>query len=746
MRGRRMTRAAWSAGVLGGLVAQQPAWSQDAQPAASDALTEVVVTAQRRSENLQDVPIAVTVVQGDALNNTNFRGVTDLQYVVPSLTFDPNNGGGFQIRGVGTQSFDFSNEQGVSVVVDDVVMDAQRETGLFGLNDIDQVEVLRGPQGTLFGKNSTAGVIAITTKSPVLGQLAGEGSVSYGERNDRNVYGSLSIPLDSVLALRVSVFEQGQDGYGNYSLLDQKLGTYREAGTRLKLLFRPSDDLDVTLIADYSHHWDSNRQQATLISAATPQLAATAAASGAPVGVSNFNNADPVAGWTDVHDAGTSLHVNYRIGGQTLTSVTAFRYDGDRNNNPLDFVPAPLFLPINVQDLQTHKFSQEFRIASPTGGLFEYVAGVFYNDLKLWSTQLQLGELGAPLPPNVYLALSGASAGAPGNNLATFHNDNRGEAVFGQVKLNFSEPFAVIAGGRVTHDNNSAAVGNTTTTAYVPAGATLIPIEGTPVPSSGDATQTNFSYRISPQYRITTDTMVYFTWSTGYKGPGVAFVSGIYDPYKAETVKSGELGIKTELFEHRLRLNADVFDEHYKDFQAQVSETIDNLPQFVIGNAGGLTSKGVEADFNLRPIAAVTLNGGVTYDEAVFTDYVDGPNIYTGNTLTNAPRWVASLSGEYARPVGNGYQVTTNLNYNWRSQTYTNIGMESQTHVGGYGTLGGRLGFGADSGRWTFGVYGRNLTNRYYPTGFYVIGAVGVAQLYSPDAKRTVGAFVNASF
>src|SRR5579862_1869513 len=133
---------------IASLGVQGTASSQNA--VVDNSLEEIVVTAQRRSENLQDVPLAVSVVSGKDLEQTNFRGVTDLQYVVPSLTFDPNNGGGFQIRGVGTQSYDFSNEQGVSVVVDDVVMDAQRQVGLYGLNDIAQVEVLRGPQGTLF--------------------------------------------------------------------------------------------------------------------------------------------------------------------------------------------------------------------------------------------------------------------------------------------------------------------------------------------------------------------------------------------------------------------------------------------------------------------------------------------------------------------------------------------------------------------------------------------------------------------
>jgi iron complex outermembrane receptor protein len=444
-------------------------------------------------------------------------------------------------------------------------------------------------------------------------------------------------------------------------------------------------------------------------------------------------------------DGGVSLHINYKLGNQTLTSVTAYRYDGNRNNNALDFVPSPLFLPINVQDVQIHKLSQEFRLASPTGGFFEYVAGLYYNDLKLYSTQFQLGALGATLPPNTYLSISGAANGPPGNDLELFHNDNRGTAAFGQVKFHFNEQFDLIAGGRVTHDNNSAAIANIVSN-LAPRGSTIIPVSATPVPPSGTATDTNFSYRISPQYHFNSNIMAYATYSTGYKGPGVAFISGINDPYKAETVKSYEVGVKSELFDRHLRLNADIFDEQYKDFQAQIYKTINGLPTFITGNAGGLASRGVEADFNFRPIQSLALNGAVTYDEAYFSDYVDGPNIYTGNNLTNAPRWASAAAIEYTRRAGAGYEVTANANYSWRSQTYAIIGDQTTTHIGGYGLLGARIGFGSEEGRWHAGFYARNLLNRYFPTAFYLISGLGESQLYSPDARRTVGLFVNCSF
>jgi iron complex outermembrane receptor protein len=726
-----------------------PACAQNTSPVAIDPagagsseLVEIIVTAQRRNENLQNVPIAVSVVQGAEIAQTNFREITDLQYMVPSLAFDPSNGGGFQIRGVGTQSFDFSNEQGVSIVLDDVVMDSQRSTGLIGLNDIDQVEVLRGPQGTLFGKNATAGVIGITTKKPVLNEFSANGSVSYGERNDHNVYGTINIPLGDTAALRISAFQEGQDGYGHFTVANTKLGTYREEGVRAKLLFEPSNDLEIMLLADYSHHWDDEWD---MLIDSPPGITATSAANGAAIGVRNVNNADIFTDYTAIDDAGTSLHVNYTIGNQTFTSVTAYRYNGNRGNAPLDFVPTPLFVPYNVLDLQTHKFSQELRLASPTGQFFEYVAGLFYNDLKLYSTQLQLGEFGAPLPPNVYLAASGATNGPIGNNLAVYDTDNRGEAAFGQVKFTFNEKFDLAAGGRLTHDNNSASTANVISN-LGPAGYAFIPISNTPVPPFGTATNTNLSYRVSPQYHFNPQVMAYAAYSTGYKGPGVAFISGINDPYREETVKSYEVGVKSELFDRRLRLNADIFDEKYTDFQAQILTLVNNLPIYLIGNAGGLTSKGVEGDLTFKPIQSLSLNGSVTYDEAYFTNYVDGPNIYTGNNLTNAPRWASSTAAEYTHPVGSGYQATVNANFYWRGETYTTIGDQAGSHVGGYGVLGSRLGFGPQQGSWHVGLYGRNLLDRYFPTGFFSNAPLGTGTLYNANARRTVGVYLDGSF
>ena len=728
------------AGVLLGLSRPgscQTSSDPGADNSSGDRLEEIVVTAQRRSENLQNVPIAITVVQGEDLAKSNFQQISDLQYLVPSLQYNPSSGGAFQIRGVGTQSFDFSSEQSVSVVVDDVVIDTQRDPGLIGLGDVQQVDVLRGPQGTLFGKNATSGVVAITTTKPILDQWSASVGASYGERNDRNVTGMVNIPMGATMALRVSVFEDGQDGYGTYTNNNTRLGTFHEEGARAKWLFEPTDDLEMLVIAEYARHTDNNAP--TLISA-SPSIMAASAASGAVVSPNNVNDADPYTAATDSKSEGVSLRVNYKFGAQTLTSITAYHRFTTSGDDPVDAAPTALYLPFNIDEISTNKISQEVRLASPTGQFLEYVVGLYYDRLSLASTQEQWGTLGQSLPDDVFLAVTGAAGTSTNEDL--FNTTNESKAVFGQAKLNFTNEFNVSLGARFTHDNNGQSYGFVT----VPTSFVTLPIFAAPDQSAGSVSHNNISYSIKPTYAFAPNLMAYLSYATGYKGPGVAFVSSIYDPYKAETVRSYEVGMKSEWFDQRVRLNADIFREDYTDFQAQTYVQLPGGPGvFIIGNAGGLRSEGVEADITFRASSSLSLNGGITYAHSYFTNYVDGPSVYTNFPLTDAPRLEGNVAADYRYPVSNGYEITAHTNYAYRTQVYTVIAAPYSI-VPGYGILGGRIGIAPRSGPWQVDIYGRNLLNRHFSAGAQEVAGLGILSSISQDEFRTVGVEARYSF
>ena len=208
--------------LVGGALPLGAGFAQAQESAGSgETLPEIVVTAERRSESSQKVPLAIQSISGDTLAKTGYTSVTDLQYTMPGVQYDPTQGAAFQIRGVGSTSFDFSNAKSVSVVVDDVVMDGQRANGLTGLVDIERVDVLMGPQVTLFGKNATSGVIAVTTGKPKIGDLSVRASASFGEHDERILNGTVNIPLGQIAALRVSGFDQAFDGFGRNVTLNR---------------------------------------------------------------------------------------------------------------------------------------------------------------------------------------------------------------------------------------------------------------------------------------------------------------------------------------------------------------------------------------------------------------------------------------------------------------------------------------------------------------------------------------------
>lgn len=763
-----------------------------AEGARGSGLTEIVVTAQRRVEKAQSVPISITSISADSLQNTGYTSLTDLQYVVPGVQYDPTQGAAFQIRGVGSTSFDFSNSKSVNVVVDDVVMDAQRDNGLIGLTDIARVDVLMGPQGTLFGKNSTSGVIAITTNKPVIGKFEGTAYASYGQRNDRNLNATVNVPLGETAALRVSAFEIGQDGKGRYVTLNRNLGRVDEYGARAKLLLRPAAGLELVLAGEYTRHYDTSIRTPVGGPAGTsfsPSafVVAQEAAFGVTPGPENVDTADGSLGAIMVTNKGGSLHATYDFGGTTLTSITAYRATSYGNDTPVDLLPANVFsyIPFNSGRLKTNKFSEEIHLASPTGRFFEYLIGAFYNKLNAEQTQLQWGTLGAPLisatgvkAPSLFALTGGKDpvTGALLGNSVLFDAHNETAAAFGQVKFTFTPQLSITLGGRYNYDWNSQSIGYINidpvpVTGYSP---TFVATSAAPTADfrSGSKTGGRFTYRIAPQVILSPDLMVYASYATGYKPGGVAFVGNKYDPYNPETVKSWEAGIKSEFLDHRVRFNLDVYSSKYTNFQATILTPVSTgIGGFIlasaIGNAPGLRSRGVEATLAVKPTPTLTLGGAVTYSDAKFTDYVASPTAnYTGTRLTNAPEWMATLNADYDGPVSAGLRLKAHADYAYRSSTQTVTGAllgdilapavtnadgtktpnSTYSFIPAYGLVNSRISLVTANDRLEFGVYARNLFNTYFSTGWQIYGAMGLVHYTTPAAYRTVGGYARVTF
>ena len=449
------------------------AQTQTAPPPATgtSATGDIVVTAQRRSESLNKVPIAITVIQGDALRNVNATRLSDIQQFAPSLQYtDTPAQPSYQIRGIGTEAYDYSVEQAVGIALDDVNITLPRVNPLNLIADIDRVEVLRGPQGTLFGKNTTAGLISITTKKPQLGVYSDEGHVQYGSRGEVEAYDIVNLPISDTLAARFRAgYETSHSPIRN--LAGPSIPDRRDYNFNGKILWQPTDRLSVYAIGDYQKsHGDSGTATIRSYSAAPGTQYAPGKYYGAPYGapyaggygfiqkiltgygiVAGPDNDETAIDADNLHTSkvyGGQLSINYELaGGANVTSVTAYRKEINDTNLEVDQTPLPV-LDDNSTNLSAYQLTQELRIASPTGSRFDYVAGLYYYHQRTHVAAIQAGTLGL-VPNDSPIILQPNLSGGQDNTLV----DSKSYAAFGQAIYHFTDRFRVLAGARVTQDD-----------------------------------------------------------------------------------------------------------------------------------------------------------------------------------------------------------------------------------------------------------------------------------------------------
>ena len=327
-------------------------------------------------------------------------------------------------------------------------------------------------------------------------------------------------------------------------------------------------------------------------------------------------------------------------------------------------------------------------------------------------------------------------------------------AAFGQLKFNISKHFDIAISGRYTHDKNSQGLSfiNSDAQAITGYNPTFVATKGGPVYPWGQMSGQNFSGRISPEYHFNPNVMAYFTFSTGYKPAGIAFVGNVYDPYHKETVRSYEAGLKSEWMHHKLRLNMDVFREDFTNFQATVLTPVPagngtTILTSAIGNAGGLVSQGVEGNVAYKPIPDLTFSGSVSFTDAHFTDYQPKPTVsYTNTRLTNSPVWSANAYVDYHHDLTPSLGVQAHLDYAYRGTTWTVTGQPNYSKVPAYSLVNLRVSLLPLNKRLQVGLYVRNMFNQYFSTGYQLYGSAGYLHYTSPDARRTIGGFINFSY
>jgi len=744
-------------GVLAGVSLMAVAASAQAQtsPGSTQGATgeadgaDIVVTAQRRTESLRNVPIAITVVNGESIRETGANQLSDITQRTPSLNFTATPGvPNFAIRGVGTNSFDYGIESAVGIAVDDVNITLPRFVPLNSLADVQRVEVLRGPQGLLFGKNTTAGLISITSNRPELGHFGSSGRVQVGERDQVQSQAVANLPLGSRAALRVVGGYQYQRP-STEVVGPGRLDPVRRGFVTGKLLWEPTDRLTLYGIVDYQSNsgiesYSTIRKfggnDATPIPAAfrpfAPPNFVFAQNTALGVVASPTNNKTAIGSNDIVRDErsfGAQLSASYDAGPVTVTSVTAYRDLRARANNDVDQTPVPFF-DTNIANSKSYQFSEELRLANSAPGPFNYTAGLYYFRQKIEAQILQDGTFGV-FPASTPVRLS------PVNGQTNFDYRTDSYAAFAQLTFNVTPSLHIIAGGRYTRDE----IDSTTTVTAVPGVCNLVTFllsggtkcVGTlaaPIATSRNAD--GFSAKAGVEYTIGNTANFYATYTRGYKGPAISSAAGVAFNVDPEKVDAYELGAKVELFDRKLSLNVAGFINDFRDFQAQVFDPTLNggLGSFRTGNASTLKTRGIEAEAVLRPVSGLSLSGGVTYLDAKYGDYLvacfpgqtaaqgcslAGPSFNAaGAPLVGASKWTTTLAASFERPVSNEVKVFANGDWRYRSSFYYGIA-DPNTVQPGYSIVNAAIGVADVGDRVRLSVFVRNLFDKRYAAAIY---------------------------
>jgi iron complex outermembrane recepter protein len=756
-----------------------PVFSADAP-----LLEEIVVTAQKRAESLADVPVAVSVVSAEALQNADITNAESLDELVPSLTFKKgttNVNSTLSIRGIGTQSFAAGAEPSVATVVDGVVM-GRAGMAFTEFTDISQIEVLQGPQGTLFGKNASAGVVNITTLDPG-DQLEAQGGVSYSQTNEYRANLRVDGPITDAIRGSVAAIYGDYPGNIKNTFNDQFTDGYHRRGIHGKLIWDLMDSLKLTLNGDYVHANDDCCADVIGTYIPSAQLTKVFLPSIAPVtaGPRNMMIDNDFIPRTIDTNTGVSAQLDWKLADYTLTSISAFRRwynyqgrDGDFHASFGNYVATPpAGIPAASLDLLQHdngaltfkQYSEELRITSPKQGLFEYVAGVFvwHTDEKDWFTRNDNQCASSTLPvdatgfqpcslaTSTYLVTQG---------LADFETKFDDQAFFGQTNINVTDKFRFIVGGRYTHDKVSYDFDRV----VLPVAG---PGVGAPFAGSGSVDANGWSAKGGAQYDLADFAMAYATYSRGYKGP--AFndffnMSALNTaPISPETSNAYEVGFKGSLFDAKLGLNLAAFVETYYNFQANSFVLVNGSVTTSLTNAGEVRSEGFNADFDWHPIKSVTVTGGYAYDRAVIVSFrcagqtgaalTTCETVHNGAQLPFAPRNKVNVTPSWQLPLGGSLPFTTKVqaSYVYTSSTNFDLDQTPLARQPGYGLLNAAVIFADPSEKYQLTFFGRNLTDKFYTTFITPVGngvAPGsFARLQVPrDAERFWGVSASAKF
>ncbi|AMN47535.1 hypothetical protein ACG33_10580 [Steroidobacter denitrificans] len=692
-------------------------------------IKEIIVTAQRRQERLQDVPLSVSAFDSSTLANMNVTNVSDLKAIVPALSAESSLGVTLPfLRGVGNPSLIVGNEASIPVYVDGVYY-VRIAPSLFELNNIERVEVLKGPQGTLFGRNSTGGLVHIITRDPTP-EMTMKGSVSY-ERFDRlRASGYVGGGTAQAAADLAVIYSNQENGWGRNITTGADTYTDENLALRSKLVLKPGDRTELKFAFDYNdsktgqglaQHAFRDEQQGDLtnLAVALPELSFYDARGGFPT-------------YAEVESWGASLRIDQQLAFANLVSITAYREIEGMISIDVDFQPTNYYGAL--EPYESDQTSQEFQLMSGSGSAVDWIAGVYF--LRQFNAYTPTRLLGDSFGPGVMLDLFGSQR-------------SKSYAGYAQATLNVGAATRITGGVRYTRDELE---GKGHLSVLLDDGTIVDP--GTQLQSEAEFDK--ITWRIAVDHYLTEDVLIFASTSEGYK-------SGVFNlqPFdghavQPEKLRSYEVGVKTEWFDQRLRLNGSAFYYDISDPQVQR----DTGTGVSLQNAETARIKGIDLDGEAVLSTDLVLRFGATWLDAEYVSFNDAlfytinpdppfgnlPDVLvgdaSGNRMPRAPKFTYSIGLSYVIPTSLG-DFSLDTNYYRTSKQYFNP--DNRQVEPAYGLLDAQLSYKLSTSATKISVFGKNLTDKeYFTSALQTAGPVG--NVGTPGAPRTVGLKVEFEF
>lgn len=749
-------------------VTSEPAAPRSA-PSRDGGIQDIVVTARRVSESVQKVPLAITVVGAEDLADASVRGIRDLQGLAPALFISTGNGGpsaaNIAIRGQTQADTLLVTDPSVAVYLNEINL--PRQIGLrSAFLDVEQVQVLKGPQGTLFGKNTTGGALLLRTKRPDLSEAGGFAQGVAGNLGTLQLSGAVSAPvIDGKLGVRLAGQVSSKDGYGRNGI-GQKLGDQYDRSARLSVLAQPTDSLSVFLTADYTKS-TSNGSLATVTrvnplafdATGTPinflanPLRQVLAQLGLPRTPANYTTAynqfvAQTVGRPDLHRTngvervfaylelyGFSGDVSLELGDITLRSITGYRATDRNDQQDYDQSPFQIVRPRNF--VKSHQFTQELQVLGKLGPI-DLIAGGFYSSEK--------GNEGG-----VAKQLGLISASSPSST--DYDARNKSYAGFVQANVAITDELKLTGGFRYSKVTQDADIRNRA------ANGCSVPVIVRPDPAVCFApfslSSKKPSYLVSLDYQATPDILLYAKTSSSFRGGGINARGGSstgpnpYVPFAPEVATDYEVGFKGDLFNRRARLNIAAYYTDYTDIQKSSLTVVNNTLLTVISNAARGKIYGGEVELTVRPVDALTLEASGAWTHARYKEFREANGNDRSKEPFPVPEWQYTVSGKYAVPIGDD-ELSLFAAWRWQDDiSFRGQALDqASTSQKAYGLLEGRISYQlSDAPGVEVALFGKNLLDKTYRSNAldfdgslgYNLAFIGEPRTYGLEMKILFG-------